>query len=134
MRRALFLPFVLISFALCPSPAWAVQTSHWTHTNEADFKKGAMHNVVATNFGDEEVQYIWALAQTPDGNLYVATGPHGKLFEVKGDKSKSVIMTSDESNLLSLLSDGKDLLYVGTDPNGLVYRVNRKSKEMFVLF
>ena len=33
-------------------PAFAVQTSHWTHTNEADFKNGTMQNVVATNLGD----------------------------------------------------------------------------------
>jgi WD40 repeat protein len=214
----------------------AVQTSHWTHTSEADFKKGTMHNVVATNLGDvklsravkmiidqdpkvsavyalaegpdgsiyaatgphgvvlrikedkatpiaefaenssafallvdskgnlligvsglkgqvfrldnpgaegskpteifsdDQAQYIWSIQQTPDGNLYIATGPSGKLFELKPDNSKSILMSSDESNLLSLLSDGKDLLYVGTDPNGLVYRVNRKNKEVFVLF
>ena len=85
-------------------------------------------------FADEDVQYVWSLQQTPDGNLYVATGPNGKLFEVKPDGSKSVLMDSDETNLLSLLSDGKDILYVGTDPNGLVYRVNRKTKDIFVLF
>ena len=45
-----------------------------------------------------------------------------------------MLLDSDENNLLSLISDGKDLLYVGTDPNGLVYRVNRKTGESFVLF
>ena len=226
----------LLILLLIATPVWAVQTSHWNHTGEADFKKGTMHNVVATNLGDvklsravktileenakvsavyamveagdgtiyaatgphgvllkvkddkaapiaqfednssvfallidptgslivgvsgekgkvykldkpsnegskpveifadDEVQYIWALQQTPDGNLYVATGPNGKLFEVKADGTKSILMTSDESNLLSLLSDGKETLYVGTDPNGLVYRVNRKTKDIFVLF
>jgi hypothetical protein len=29
-----------------------VNTSHWVHTNEADFKKGTFRNVVATNLGD----------------------------------------------------------------------------------
>ena len=48
MFRKLIVP-VLVLMSL---PALAVQTSHWTHTNEADFKKGTMHNVVATNFGD----------------------------------------------------------------------------------
>jgi hypothetical protein len=227
---------LLLALLLLTSPALAVQTSHWNHAGEADFKKGTMHNVVATNLGDvklsramktileedakvsavyamvegpdgtiyaatgphgvllkvtgekaapvaefednssifalivdgkgslivgisgdkgkvykldkpgaegskpveifsdDDAQYVWGIQQTPDGNLYVATGPHGKLFEVKPDGSKSVLMTSDESNLLSLLSDGKDTLYVGTDPNGLVYRINRKSKDVFVLF
>ncbi len=33
-----------------------------------------------------------------------------------------------------MISDGKDLLYIGTDPDGLVYRINRKTKEKFVLY
>lgn len=227
---------LLAALLLLAAPAFAVQTAHWTHTSEADFKKGAMHNVVATNLGDvklsravktileedakvsavyamveapdgtiyaatgphgvllrvkddkatpiatfddntnlfaalvepdgsvvvgvsgekgkvyriehpeaedakpkeifsdDQAQYIWGLQRTPDGNLYVATGPNGKLFELKPDGSKSVLLASDESNLLSLLSDGKDTLYVGTDPNGLVYRLNRKTKDVFILF
>src|SRR5947207_10527384 len=32
-----------------------------------------------------------------------------------------------------MIGDGKDLLYVGTDPNGLVYRVNRKTKDVYVV-
>jgi hypothetical protein len=221
---------------LLASPVMAVQTSHWTDSGEADFKKGTMHNVVATNhgdlklsravktlieenplvsavyamveasdgtiyaatgphgvllrikdgkavpvatfedktslfallldpdgslivgvsgdkgkvyriehpavgqptpteiFSDDDAQYIWGLQRTFDGNLYIATGPNGKLFELKPDGAKSVLLASDESNLLSLLSDGKDLLYVGTDPNGLVYRINRKTKDVFILF
>lgn len=85
-------------------------------------------------FEAEGVQYIWGLAQTPDGNLYVATGPHGQLYEIKPDESKKMVLQTQESNLLSLISDGKDLLYVGTDPHGLVYRVNRKTGESFVLY
>jgi hypothetical protein len=221
---------------LMASPVLAVNASHWVHTSEADFKKGTLRNVVATNLGDlklsraikkileqdakvsavyclaegpdgsvyagtgpngvllrvkddkvtpiyepegmmnifsilvdskgrlllgtggekgqifrinnpgekepkveeifsaSEVQYIWSIQQTPDGNLYVATGPNGQVFEVKPDGSKSVLLDCDENNILSLISDGKDVLYAGTDPNGLVYRVNRKTKEAFVLF
>src|SRR3954469_18618320 len=209
----------------------AAGASHWTHTSEADFKKGKFNNVVATNLGDvklsravktlleqdpkigtvyalaeapdgtiyagtgpqgivlqlkgekvstiatlpdanifsllidadgklligtggekgrvlriekegakpveifsaEDVQYIWRLARTPDGMVYAATGPNGQLFEIKPDGSKSVVFDSDENNLLSMISDGKDLLYVGTDPNGLVYRVNRKTKDIYVV-
>jgi len=85
-------------------------------------------------FSAEDVQYIWSLQQTPDGFLYVATGPHGQLFQVDPDGQHSVMFDSDESNLLCLLSDGKDMLYIGTEPNGLVYRVNRKTKDVYVMF
>src|SRR4029079_7313727 len=39
-----------------------------------------------------------------------------------------------ENTVISLMSDGKDTLYAGTDPNGLVYRINRKTREVFVVF
>ena len=78
-------------------------------------------------FSSAGVQYIWAMTETPDGNLYAATGPNGQLFEIHPDGTSKVLFDSDENNLLSLLSDGKDLLYFGTDPNGLVCRINRKT-------
>jgi len=85
-------------------------------------------------FKADGVQYVWAIRQTPDGNLYAATGPGGQLFEIKPEGSHRVLLDTDENNLLSLVSDGKDTLYVGTDPNGLVYRVNRKTGESFILY
>jgi hypothetical protein len=85
-------------------------------------------------FKAEGVQYVWAIRQTADGNLYAATGPDGQLFEIKPDGSQRVVLDTDENNLLTLVSDGKDLLYAGTDPNGLVYRVNRKTGESFILY
>ncbi len=53
---------------------------------------------------------------------------------MKPDGTKSVLLDSDENNILSMISDGKDTLYAGTDPNGLIYRINRKTKEVFVLY
>ncbi|MDB5173108.1 MAG: hypothetical protein JWN51_1881 [Phycisphaerales bacterium] len=85
-------------------------------------------------FEAEGVNYVWSIVQTSDGNLYAATGPGGQLFEVKPDGTKRMVLDSDENNLFKLISDGKDLLYVGTDPHGLVYRVNRKTGDSFVLY
>jgi hypothetical protein len=85
-------------------------------------------------FSSDDVQYIWSIIETPDGLLYAATGPNGQLFQISPDGSSKVVFDSDENNLLCMLSDGKDELYIGSDPNGLVYRVNRKSGEMFVVY
>ncbi len=85
-------------------------------------------------FETDGCQYIWSLVQTADGMIYAATGPQGQLFEIKPDDTHELVFESDENNLLSLIDGGKDILYVGTDPNGLVYRVNRKTKESFVMF
>ena len=43
---------IAIIVSLLTTPLFAVTTSHWTQTNEADFKAGKFHNVVATNLGD----------------------------------------------------------------------------------
>src|SRR3954463_8376588 len=100
-RRQIMWRVLFIALAFFASPALAVQTSHWNHTSEADFKKGAMHNVVASNFGDvklsravktilEEdarVSAVYALAEAPDGTIYAATGPHGVLLRIKEDKA-----------------------------------------------
>src|SRR5438874_13736623 len=91
---------ILLILAAWTFPALAVQTSHWTHTNEADFKKGTFHNVVATNFGDlklsravktileqdAKVSAVYALAEAADGSIYAGTGPNGVLLRVKDDK------------------------------------------------
>ncbi|MDQ3625501.1 MAG: hypothetical protein M3463_24000, partial [Verrucomicrobiota bacterium] len=84
-------------------------------------------------FSAEGVQYVWAIAATPDGQVYAATGPSGQLFEIRPDGKHEAILDSNEHNLLSLASDGKELLYAGSDPHGLVYRINRKTKEVFVM-
>jgi hypothetical protein len=222
-----------LSVICVSSAALAVTTSHWAQNNEADFKAGKFHNVVATNLGDlklsrqvqtllaqdpkvsavyalaeakdgtvyagtgpqgvllsikdqkvttvvelgdginissllvdsngalllgtnaekgkvlkidhpgekphalfeaDGVQYIWSILQTDDGNVYAATGPNAQLFEIKPDGSHTQIFKTDDNNFLSMISDGKDLLYIGSDPNGLVYRVNRKTHESFVLY
>jgi len=85
-------------------------------------------------FSEENVQYIWALQQTPDGNIYAATGPNGQVFEIKPDGSHKELYKCTEDNITSMISDGKDLLYLGTDPNGLVIRLNRKTKEAFFAY
>ena len=85
-------------------------------------------------FSEKDVQYVWAVKELPDGEVYAATGPNGQLFVIHPDGSHEVLFKSSENNLTALATDGKDLLYVGTDPNGLVVRVDRKTKESFVLY
>src|SRR5438270_9259226 len=94
----------IVALALFARPVLAVQTSHWNHTTEADFKKGSMHNVVATNLGDvklsravktimEEdarVSSVYAMVEAPDGAIYAGTGPHGVLLRVKDDKASPI--------------------------------------------
>jgi hypothetical protein len=85
-------------------------------------------------FSQKGVQYVWAIKELPDRTIYAATGPNGQLFAIHPYGATEEIYKSDENNLTALVSDGKDLLYVGTDPDGMVVRVNRQTKESFVMY
>jgi hypothetical protein len=85
-------------------------------------------------FTADDVQYIWALQRTPDGTIYAATGPNGQVFQINPDGSHSELYKSSEDNITAMLSDGRDMLYLGTDPDGYVVRLNRKTKESFILY
>ncbi len=85
-------------------------------------------------FEHDGVQYIWSMKLLADGTIYAATGPEGQLFEIAPGGESRVVFHCPENNLLSLTGDGKDTLYVGTDPHGLIYKVNRKTGEAFVLY
>src|SRR5215207_2336467 len=84
-------------------------------------------------FAGEGVQYVWSLLRAGDGTIYAATGPDGQLYAIKPGGGHDLLLDTDENNLLCMTSDGGDLLYVGTDPHGLVYRVNRKTKDIYVM-
>jgi hypothetical protein len=85
-------------------------------------------------FSAAGVQYIWSMVETPDGNVYAATGPNGQIFQINPDDTNKVLYDGNENNILCMLSDGKDLLYFGTDPDGLVCRLNRRTGEFFVIY
>src|SRR5580765_5569841 len=123
MRRLIF--FLILAFA---SRALAVNTSHWVHTSEADFKKGTFRNVVATNLGDlklsraikkileqdAKVSAVYCLAEGPDGTVYAGTGPHGVLLRVKDDKVTPIYEPQGMMNIFALLVDSKGRLLIGT--------------------
>src|SRR6187397_1682538 len=97
---------VALAFA---SSTFAVGTSHWTHTSEADFKNGTFTNVVATNLGDlklsravktileqdPKVSSVYALVEAPDGTVYAGTGPQGVVMKIKDDKVSTACTLDD---------------------------------------
>ena len=110
--------FALLVF-LISAPAFSVTTSHWSQTNESDFKAGKFHNVVATNLGDlklsravthlmeqdPKVSAVYSLATAKDGTVFAGTGPQGVLLQIKNDKVSTVAALGDGTNIFSLLVD-----------------------------
>src|SRR6186997_7212 len=128
--------------------AFAVGTSHWTHTNEADFKNGTMQNVVATNLGDlklsraiktlleqdPKVSSVYALIEAPDGTIYAGTGPQGVVMKIKDDKVSTACTLEDGTSVFSLALDG-DALLIGTGgERGKVLKLDKNSNKPKELF
>src|SRR3989442_11950609 len=144
MRK--WMPFIIATLAI---PALAVQTSHWTHTNESDFKNGTLENVVATNLGDlklsravktileqdAKVSAVYALAAAKDGAIYAGTGPQGVVLQIKGDKVSELLKLDGETNVFSLAIAEDGALLIGTGgESGEIHRpaeAGPKPKEIF---
>ena len=85
-------------------------------------------------FEDERVQYIFAMAQDADNNLYLGTGPEGLIFRLNAFcQNPEVIYDARDNNILSLVvRDG--MVYAGSDQRGLVYKVDPQEKRATVLY
>src|SRR3954463_12130216 len=138
---------VLIVLSIC-TPLLAAGASHWTHTTEADFKKGKFTNVVATNLGDvklsravktlleqdPKIASVYALVEAPDGTIYAGTGPQGIILALKGEKV-STVATLEDTHIFSLLIDGDGKLLIGTGgEKGRVLRVNKAGDKPVEIF
>ena len=96
-------------------------------------RKGATKPERVTKL-DGDATYIWGLAITSDGKVYLATGPNGQLFEVDlATKKSRVVYDSDEDNLRAIVALN-DTLFVGTDPHGLILKIDRSTGKAFVVY
>ena len=84
-------------------------------------------------FYDPKAKYIWAMAFSKTGDLFVATGDQGEIHRVTPAGAGSVFFRTEETHARSLAMDANDNLIVGTDPSGLILRVT-PAGEGFVLY
>ena len=83
-------------------------------------------------FFDPKTKYIWDLAFSPDGTLYVATGDKGQVFAVAPDGKGELFYSSDEAHIRVLAFDAKGNLIAGTEPSGRILRISRSSSKTSV--
>ncbi|MEA2708409.1 MAG: hypothetical protein QOF78_1010 [Phycisphaerales bacterium] len=137
-------PITLLLVLALASSTFAVGTSHWTHTSEADFKNGTFTHVVATNLGDlklsravktlleqnAKVSAVYALVETSDGVVYAGTGPQGVVMKIAGDKVTEALKLDDGTSVFSLALDGDGNLLIGTGgEKGRVLKLDTKNEK-----
>lgn len=119
-------------------------TTTWEVNSYQDFLRGRFNGVslgrdgkvllaprMETLFTSEQPS-IWAVAQAPDGTLYLGTGHHGRVYAVSPGGQSRLYWTAEEPEVFALAVDSKGVLYAGTSPNGKVYRIeNGKAAEYF---
>jgi hypothetical protein len=130
-------------------PALAVNTSHWVHTSEADFKDGKFENTLATNLGDVKlsralktlleqdphVSSVYCMVEAPDKTIYAGTGPDGIILQIKDDKVSTFVNLDDSTAVFSLLIDKDGHLLAGTGGDkGRILKFEKEGtppKELF---
>jgi hypothetical protein len=97
---------------------------------------GKVYRVVngkAEIFYDPHVKYIWAMAFSRKGDLYIATGDRGDVHKVSPDGRGAVFFKTEDTHARSLAVDAQDNVIVGTEPSGVVLRVS-PTGDGFVLY
>ena len=134
MRKALFL-LLLAGVAL---PALAEITRFWRQESYAEFEKGTARGVALRSdseillapryreVADPNLEFLWAVADDGQGNLYVGGGSPAKVVKIDPAGQSTVVFESKELEVHALALDPKTgTLYVATSPDGKVYRVPR---------
>jgi len=131
---------ISLVFAFAAVPLWAVTTETWHEHQPDEFEKGRCEGTVISSLGrvtlgraeteilgpNDDVDFINALVQAPDGTVYAATGPSGMVYRIVGDKADRLCKIEGESNLFSLLIAADGSLLVGAGGSvGRIYRVDK---------
>jgi len=132
MRKVLLL---LLASALA-LPVLAESTRFWRQANYADFDKGTARGVALRSDGelvlaprytvvaDPDLEFLWAVAEDRQGNLYVGGGSPARVVQVSRDGQTKVVFESKELEVHALAADPRTgALYLATSPDGAVYEL-----------
>ncbi len=130
MRKTL----LLIVAAALALPALAETTRFWRQASYADFGNGTARGVSLRSDGeivlapryqdiaDPNLEYVWAVAEDRQGNVYVGGGAPAKVVRVAPNGETKVVFEAKELEVHALAIDPKSgTLYIATSPDGSIY-------------
>ncbi|MGH9778978.1 MAG: hypothetical protein ACRD5I_11265 [Candidatus Acidiferrales bacterium] len=136
-RRLFFtLGLALALLSLLAGPALAESTRFWRQANYTDFDKGTATGVALRSDGelvlaprytvlaDPDLEFLWAVAEDRQGNLYLGGGSPARVVHVSRDGQTKVVFESKELEVHTLVADPRTgALYFATSPDGAVYEL-----------
>ena len=85
----------------------------------------------------EKPKYLWDLALSKSGDLYIAAGAPATVYKLaSGDKKAKLLFRTADQHIRCLLLDPDGTLYAGTDGAGVIYKVDtsKPSPTPFALY
>ena len=136
MRKTLLLIIAALALpALVPTLSGRAETTRfWRQASYADFDQGTVRGVSLRSDGeivlapryrdvaDPNLEYVWAVAEDPQGNLYVGGGSPAKVVRVAPNGEMKVVFEAKDLEVHALAIDPKTgTLYIATSPDGSLY-------------
>ncbi len=137
----------LVLAATLALPVLAESTRFWRQANYADFDKGTASGVALRSDGelvlaprytvvaDPDLEFLWAVAEDRQGNLYLGGGSPARVVQVSRDGQTKVVFESKELEVHTLAADPRTgALYFASSPDGAVYELPPGGGEARKLF
>jgi hypothetical protein len=121
--------------ALAAGLAFASTTTTWEMNSYQDFLRGRFSNVALSRDGRlslaprldtlfvSDQPEVWAVAEAPDGSVYLGTGHRGKIYRIDASGRATLVWTAEQPEVFALAVDGNGVLFAGTSPDGKIYRI-----------
>ena len=114
----------------------AALPTFWQVSTESEFLEGDVENVSIDGFGrltlgpavtphfESTAPFLWALANAPDGAVFVGSGNEGQVYRVDADGEGTVFFDAEELEVHAIVPAPDGGLYVATSPDGKIYKVD----------
>lgn len=125
-------------------PVLASSPVTWELSQFADFIKGKLKNLSLTREGSLlpgpalanayalPDASLWALAEAPDGAVYLGTGPKGRIYRWRKDaKALELFATLPEPHVFAIAVAPNGTVYAAGSPSGNIYRVTATEAKLF---
>ena len=140
MRRILFLP-VLVLTLISGSLSYCQGTRLWSQSKFDELERGKPEGVAITSDGrltagpsstlitTTPATYVWSVAASTDGNVFLATGSPATVLRVTPDGKTTRLFSSKDLTVQVVRIGPDQSIYAATLPSGKVYKLDPHASD-----